>query len=291
MSQLSCRVVKRHMDALVDGELDTTAQIDFESHISTCPICREQVLFARSVKAATKRALGDAKAPDALRARLLTALQSAPVRSHGTTIVSPTPVATPAASPKPRAEGVRAIALSARYAIPAAAAAVVFVVLAVRGGGSAPDSDEAMTAAAVPLFEDVVRRHATPHPAEVQGPPPQVAGWFRGKLEFPVRPVVLAEPDSRLIGARLSNVRERDAAAFFYDVHGRRVTVLVFEPPQVRYDDVAMRVRYQGHDVYYRQVRGYTVPVVQHEGLTYAFTGDLDSQSMIRLAATSRVAH
>ena len=107
-------------------------------------------------------------------------------------------------------------------------------------------------------------------------------------LEFPVRAVDFRRADAHLVGARLSNVREREAAAFIYDVNGRRVTVLVFEPPPETFAGASHR-QVDGHDLYYRTVHGYTVPMVQVEGLTYAFTGDLDSETMIQLAATAHV--
>jgi hypothetical protein len=53
----------------------------------------------------------------------------------------------------------------------------------------------------------------------------------------------------------------------------------------------AERAHVGDRDVYYRQVRGYTVPVVERDGLMYGFTGDLDSQSMIQLAATAAPAN
>jgi len=51
----------------------------------------------------------------------------------------------------------------------------------------------------------------------------------------------------------------------------------------------ALRTRLLGRELYYHQVRGYTVPVRRQDGVTYAFTGDLDRRSLLRLAATARV--
>ena len=48
-------------------------------------------------------------------------------------------------------------------------------------------------------------------------------------------------------------------------------------------------VRLGNHDLFYGSARGYAVPVRQHEGLSYAFTGDLDRESLMRLAASARV--
>ena len=32
---IPCRVVRRHLDALVDGELDSSAQVEFDSHLAS----------------------------------------------------------------------------------------------------------------------------------------------------------------------------------------------------------------------------------------------------------------
>lgn len=274
----SCRVVKRHVDALVDGELDSSAQIEFEKHLAGCVFCREHAMFAQSMKRATRAALGGVTAPEHLRLRVLTALDAAP---------RPSP---PEASIRGGAARppVRQDSRLARYALPAAAAAVVALGFATQTDDS--QDAVALQAAAVPVFEDVVRRHEREHPPEVQGSPSQMASWFQRKLEFPARPVDFGRSDVELVGARLSNVRERDAAAFYYQVHGHRVTVMVFEPPPDAFHG-ADHVRMQGHDLYYRTVHGYTVPMMQMGGLTYAFTGDLDRDAMIRLAASARVGH
>lgn len=271
MSAPGCRIVRRHMDACVDGELDSTTQVELDTHMSGCPICREHFLFARSVKTATKRALSGVTAPEALRLRVLTALASAP----------------PPVRVLPQTGAVRhRLSRAALYAVPAAAA----VALVAFGTGSDEMVSLPPSNTIVPLVEDVVRRHSSEHPPEFAGPPTQVSTWFRGMLAFPVHPVELAARDSRLVGARLSNVRERDAAAFYYDVGGRRVTVMVFEPPASRYAGTE-RANVEGRELHYRRVHGYTVPLVEHDGLTYAFTGELDARSMMHLAATARVSH
>jgi anti-sigma factor (TIGR02949 family) len=278
----SCRVVKRHVDALVDGELDSSAQIEFERHMAGCVICREHAMFSQSMKKATKTALGGVKAPEHLRLRVLTALDSAPVPVRAQAVRTQADEVQPRARPEPRSESSRL----ARYALPAAAAAVVALGFATQ----TDDSQETVSlqAAAVPVFEDVVRRHEREHPPEVSGSPQQMTSWFQRKLEFVARPVDFGRSDVQLLGARLSNVRERDAAAFYYVIHGHRVTVMVFEPPPNTFRG-ADHVRMEGQDVYYRTVHGYTVPMTQMGGVTYAFTGDFDRDQMIRLAASAHV--
>jgi anti-sigma factor RsiW len=319
---ISCRVVSRHVDAHVDGELDTTTQVEFDSHLASCPHCREEAALTRAIKSETTRALAGAggKAPDALRKKLLQALESASgpaqTKSVASREIAPTrrestpPPGQSGAPARPSTEPAarrRGYVVAARYVVPAAAAAVVFAAFASqRGDGDASPRSNRALAAAMPLFEEVARRHASEHPVEVRGSEREVSRWFRGRLGFQARPVVFEGGHAELVGARISNVREQDAAAFYYDVDGHRVTVLVFEaPPELRDSSDGVhelelgaighagleRARVGDRDVYYRQVRGYTVPVVERDGLLYGFTGDLDSQSMIRLAATAAPAN
>jgi putative zinc finger protein len=325
---IPCSVVRRHADAVMDGEVDPTTQIEFDQHLADCGPCRIHLSFSRTLKARVREALTDGTPPASpeLTDRIRRALDAEDARrsansipagpEHQALLAGPDPaLLAPAASGKKAPlglTGVRFLPIKARYAVPAAAAAVALAVIAAREGGN-PDSPQGLSLeanAVTPVngtsyLEDVVDRHWRGHPAEVSGPPTQVASWFRGKLEFPVRPIEFGNPAVRFVGARLSSVRNREAAAFYYDVSGRRVTVLVFEPPASRgpvpvrgamsargpmpFQGAVHQTLVEGRGIYYGHARGYTVPVVQHQGLTYAITGDLDSRSVLRLAAHARV--
>ncbi len=279
---MNCRLVHRYRDAYIDGEVDPTTAIEFEQHLSSCAGCQEDVAFARGFKAQVRGALVGTRAPQTLRDRIRFAMDEVDRERAA------------AASPF-----VRIMTLRARYALPVAAAAVVLMALsyALSSGESHSESaaerslsaTTASAAASVPIFEDVVRVHASDLPADVPGEQPQeVTRWFRNKVAFPVRPAEFERSDARLLGARLSNVRERRAAALFYDVGGSRVTVVVFDQPS-HLDEGLRRTRLLGREVRYQQVGGYVVPVREQSGITYAFTGDLDRRSLLSLAATAHV--
>jgi len=288
---ITCEVIRRHVDAYVDGELDPDTQIEFEQHLADCGPCRVHSSFARSFKSTVKQACAeDAPAPAGLSLRLRSALDAEDARRAAALPDAPVGHPEPARTPLGLG-GIRLVPLRARYAVPAAAAAVALAVIAAQDGvGETEDGQPtvAVANAGSSIFEEVVRRHSREHPAEVQGEPTQVARWFQGKLEFAVQPVSFTNPDARLVGARISNVSDREAAAFYYTVRGRRVTVMVFEPPD-GLDRVARRTNVRGRGMYYGRAHGYTVPVVQHDGLSYAFTGDLDSRSLMQLAASARL--
>jgi anti-sigma factor RsiW len=285
---MNCRLVQRYRDAYIDGEVDPTAAIEFEQHLAGCAACQEAVAFARGLKAQVRDVVAETRAPAALRARIVAALDDVD---------------------RERAEQahpfVRIVTLRARYAVPLAAAAAVL--MAVSFAYTASDdarqakahneppvrslsATTASSAATIPIFEDVVRVHASDLPADVPGEQPQeVTRWFRNKVSFPVRPAEFERNDARLLGARLSNVRERRAAALYYDVGGSRVTVVVFDQPSQQLEQGLQRTRLLGREVRYQQVGGYVVPVREQSGITYAFTGDLDRRSLLRLAATAHV--
>jgi anti-sigma factor RsiW len=280
---MNCGLVRRYSDAYVDGELDPATQLDFEQHLAVCAGCQEEVAFARQMKAHVRDALSNTRAPahlhDLVRARL------DEVDARGATATAPA-----------REPLVRIVPMRLKHAIPLAAAAVVLMtasfVFSSRGAVTeGADARQAATVSSVPIFEDVVRVHTNDLPADVAGGQPQeVTRWFRNKVSFPVRPAEFERRDAKLLGARLSNVRDRRAAALFYDVGGSRVTVVVFDQDRQRHLDQSLRrAHLLGREVRYQQVNGYVVPVREQAGLTYAFTGDLDRHSLLRLAATARV--
>ena len=260
---MKCELVQRNMGALVDGELDPATQIEFERHVDACADCQELLELDRLIRHELRARALTTVTPTSLEERVRLALQQAPAQRRAPFItVSPVPL---------------------RQAVPmVAAAAVLFVVV-----GSTGVTDDANLASAS-MLEDVVQLHSSQLPSDVAEPDTtQVQRYFQGRVAFPVRPARFDRQDARLVGARLSHVREQRAAALFYEVQGRRVTVVVFPSP----DGVpaGAPVRLGNNDLFYGSVRGYAVPVRQHDGLSYAFTGDMDRDSLMRLAASARV--
>ncbi len=280
---MSCTLVQRHVGALVDGELDPTTQIELERHVDACVACQELVAFEVATRSLVRDALSGPPAPAHLEERVRFALDRQPEPGSAT-----------------REPWIRVWPVAPRHAVPAAAAVSLLVLGGMKLG--APAEDPYLGAS---MLDDVVDLHSAELPADVRveersssadpvaGPPEppirRVARYFRDKVAFPVRPAVFDGRDVRLVGARLSNVRERRAAALYYDYHGRRMTVVVTDAPVAEATGAA-EVAAEG-SVTYRDVRGYAVPVRREAGLTYAFTGDLARDELLRLAASARVVH
>ena len=265
---MNCALIGRYAGAFIDGELDPASQLEFEQHLNQCARCQERVTFERSVSEQTRDALS-AVAPATLRQRVLRALD--------------TEVAADRSSRRPLIE-IRPWNWKQGWPVAAAAAAVLMIGSVVKLSGQT----SVQTAG---VLEDMVTLHSETLPSDVQAPPEEVpqrvSQYFAGKVRFPVRPAEFDRNDARLVGARLSNVRERRAAALYYDLGGRRVTVVVFErsemPTPARVANVG------GRQVFYYDAAGHTIPVRSRAGLNYAFMGDLDRDALMRLAASARV--
>ena len=269
---MNCHLLRRHLDAFVDGEVDPSTQIEFERHLAACVACEERLRFARACKAEVRRQGATMMAPAALRAKVAETLAS------------------PIVHREDKHDEIKVIRLPRRYGIAFAAAALLGSAFFGSAFWPKAGGKGVSHASAVPLLEDVVRVHSSGLPVDVPGSQrEQLANYFHGKVEFPVRParfVVSGSEEPHLVGARLSNVQAYRAAALYYDMSGRRMTVVVFSTR----DPFDLPVRnVGGRRVYFQRVGGYAVSAVEDDGLMYAITGDMDPQTILRLAANARV--
>jgi hypothetical protein len=147
------------------------------------------------------------------------------------------------------------------------------------------------------LVREVVDRHKDHLPVEISTPvPEQATSWFRDKVGFRVRGVEFTEPRVLFEGARMAQVGNNQAARLYYRVGDSQLTVVMFKPSHsleqvLNTDDGAPKMRVSGREVRYRKLQGYTVPIVQEDGIVYAFTGDLDERMLLQLVATARFPH
>lgn len=253
-----CDEAKRWLDAWADQELDPSAAVHVEAHMARCRCCRAEAEGVRALKRSLA-GLREECAPTALRFKISAALDQADRAQEAECA---------AAKRKKHALG---------FALTGAALAGVVMASghrSVRGG-------DTMQAGVLPVVEDVAQRHARELPAEVEASDPtQVSQWFRGKLDIPVRPVAFRGVPARLVGARISSVRDQMAAALYYDVGGRRMTVFVFDGNLVRPD---MDVREMGAAPYMVVSHGYTVTLTEQQGVAYAIASDLPPQETARI--------
>lgn len=264
---MTCKLVRRHLGAFVDGELDPATQVEFERHLEACATCQEHLAFERSFRAQTRDSIGLAEAPDHLWRRTMDRLDEIDEAKAGrhTSLIEVRPM-------RWRQTG-----------LIAAAAAALLIIGGVVG---LPDRGDYQGAG---MLRDVVDVHSKALPSDVRAEAPQeVVRYFQGKTPFPVKPAQFEEPSVTFEGARYIKVGTRPAAALYYSHGGRRVTLLVTQSPELVRN--ARRTQVGGRELYYHDVDGSVVTIRQHGGVSYAFFGDLDRPVLFRLAATARVA-
>lgn len=279
---MDCRLVQRHVSAYIDGELEPTAMLELEEHLTGCAPCAFQWRFLRSLKSELKRQLvPPPTAPVYLRARVEQAMLFVPTQSMD--------------------DDKRPIS-HVWWTVMSVAASVMLVTGAIVSTDRDRPQKGMASADALDIMREVVDRHKDKLPAEITTPVPEKAtNWFRDKVGFRVRSVEFAEPRVHFEGARMSQVGSNQAAKLYYRVGDSQLTLVMFKAPpsfaQLLQSDRELRhlgvqrVWMSGRQVPYQTLQGYTVPIVQDNGIVYAFTGDLDQRMLLQLVATARFPH
>jgi hypothetical protein len=273
---MDCRVIQKHLSAYVDGELEPSRMLEVEQHLGACGDCQVDRSGLVAIKRELRVRVVAPAAPLYLRSRVQVALRGV----------------------EPERQG-----LGPAVPIVASVAASLLLVF-----GSLVGTDRRIDAATVGMVtpleiaRQVVDRHKDELPAEIATKEPQRAtSWFRDKVGFRVRSVEFAEPKVHFMGARMSQVGAQQAAKLYYNIDDSRLTLVMFKAPAPLTEALSAgrglerfgvhRVRVGGRDVTYHTLQGYTVPMLQDNGIVYAFAGDLDQGSLLRLVATARIPH
>jgi anti-sigma factor (TIGR02949 family) len=264
---MSCKLVRRHLGAFTDGELDPATQIEFERHLEACSVCQEHLAFERSFREQTRESIVGVQAPEHLWARALHRLDEIDeARAAHSALIE-----------------IRPMRWKQTGLIAAAAAALLII----GGVVGLPDRGDYTGAG---MLQDVIDLHSKALPSDVTAEAPQeVVRYFQGKTPFPVKPAQFQEPSMKFMGARYIKVGSRPAAALYYNHGGRRVTLLVFQSPELMQN--AHRTHVGGRELYYHDVGGNVITIRQHGGVNYAFFGDLDRPALFQIAASARVAY
>jgi anti-sigma factor RsiW len=244
---MTCEELDSFLHPYLDGEFDAAERLAVEAHLSSCPPCAQRVASERHFLLSLKERLKGAAT--ATPATLRSSIQEQ-IRTEQRRLT---------------------LASWGRWGAGALAAAAAFALyLHLR-----PSAHER-------LLEDAALRHAKRLPYEVQAASAaQVEAWFDGKLDYRVSVPNL--PNATLTGARLSNVRERDAAYIGYQAslpsvaQPRRLSLFVLEDA----DDEPFAADWP--DVEVRRVRGYQVATWRSAGMLYELVSDLDEPEFRRL--------
>jgi mycothiol system anti-sigma-R factor len=252
---MTCEELEGFLYAYLDGEFEPADKAEVERHLAQCPPCAQKFhlesAFRNTLHSKVKEhASGPySRAPESLRRSIRTQLRH---EQHRASLRS------------------WARAGAAAAFIAAAGGAYVTLRPGMRGV----------------YIEDAALRHAKSLPFEVQREGAEhLEAWFQGKLEHSVH--VPTFPNTSLAGARLSHVKDKQAAYIGYDALGasgagpRRIGLFVFQ-------DSDREVPAQPlPSVELDSSHGYNVAIWRDHEIVYELVSDLDENDIRQMLASS----
>lgn len=266
-----CRDYVHLLGAFADGELETEKQLEVDAHVDECEPCRERVLLGKAMKASLKKAL-QATAPDTLRARMAASMKAELARSAVR-------------------DDAKRKTIAWRTIVPLATAAAFALTW---GALSRPAKDGTVRAGfGDDLIADLVAEHSRPLPPEARDP--QGVNQLGQYVGVPVHSNTLEQhrPGVRLVGGRVLPVHQERAAMLQYEVpqqngEVRRVSIFVFDPRRIQVNDADLSARPVGTtQVRVGHQNGYSVAVMQNDGVGYALASDMNEDETAELAVAS----
>jgi anti-sigma factor RsiW len=261
---MKCTQVQKYLHAHLDGELGADLSLEIEKHLAECTRCREQMDFEVRFIDQVRSEMRTTEDTRELEKRIGKSLEKEGRRKTN-------------------------VRVFARVTMLAAAASVILVVgilvrQSVQQKGDLPP---------IGISDEVVKTHAKKMPMEINNADEQeVAKWFEGKLDFPVQPPKFASgTNARLVGARISRIKEKDAAQLVYDVNGHRLTFMIFDPGEHAEEIEAEKVKRPTKpiplkDGWVTTHRGYSVGLYQRRGITYTVASDVGEGDIIKLISS-----
>jgi anti-sigma factor RsiW len=242
---MNCAGCVKFMDAYMDGELEPGMMLQVDDHLTECSDCSALFKLKTKMKTMLKEQT-QVKAPPHLRQAIENRSTSA-VPFFKPLFIAPL----------------------------AAAAVIIFAVFS-----QVSDSKENRIAA---LLNDVVDHHVRELPLEITRSTGQnAAGWFHGKVDFPVQPLSTGIKNVSFQGARVSNVREHPAAEMSYLVDGQKVTFMTFPAANIMLRSKHAKT-VNGHTYFIGQHNGYNVAMTRRGDIIYAVSSGLPVSRLVSL--------
>ncbi|MFQ5830711.1 MAG: anti-sigma factor family protein [Candidatus Methylomirabilia bacterium] len=260
---MTCEELRRRLDAHLDGELDVAGSLDVQEHLTFCMPCQWAYAKERELRLLLKTRLPRVTAPSALRGRVQAAIRAADRRAKG--------------SPVSR--------VVHWAAVPVSAAALVLLGLMFGLRGS-PSPSAAL------LVSELAAKHRTysglEAPAEISSSSQdRVASWLKQRVHFEVAVPDFSPAGIRLVGARLSDLDERQVAYLLYQKDGDLVSLFGF--PRRGLSPPAEGEIHVGDSRFYAtRVKGDEVVFWTQGDLAYALVSRLSRETLLECALTVR---
>ncbi len=143
---------------------------------------------------------------------------------------------------------------------------------------------------ALGLAEEAVAKHHRSLPLEVvaanvgEG---MIPAWFADKLDFHPSPPRFRADGVRVLGARLSHLREWPAAYIRYELPRGQAGLFIVDDPDGRFDASGREVRVGPRVVRLVAAKGYNVATWRDDEIVYSLVSDLDEAALYELVRTA----
>ena len=242
---MNCTHCRHLLDAFHDGELDAATARDLESHLARCPACAGIHAQREALSTLVRAGTTPYKAPEGLRLRVQASI------AHPTPALREPPSWAQAGTLAALA-GALGMGLGVWIAIPRAVDTI---------------GDEIVVA-------HVASLRAAPKVSQIESRDRhQIKPWFAGRVTFAPLVVDLTPEGFELVGARLDQVGDRQAAVVVYRIRNHFVNVLMWRAE--RGDPIGLR---------FRTLRGFATATWASGGVAYAAISDVDAADLQRLA-------
>ena len=265
---MQCNDARLLLHAYLDNELDAGDSVQLARHLADCPACARELERQTRLKALLQQAIPQHALPDAVRARVLSALSlSAPARAAPMSPLS------------------RRLPMRDWHALPAALAASLLLLLGGGLGSMWQRHASDLAALTAEVVSSHVRSLQPQHLTDVlTSDRHTVKPWFDGKLDFSPQVHDLDAAGFVLVGGRLDVLHGRRVAALVY--RRRLHAINLFQWPASAADPTPTSAAPTSADA----GDGYTTAHWTQDGIAYWAASNLDRTEMDAFAAAFRTA-